>query len=496
MMTPTVVNSMPSSLPSTSTRLNDLPTDTRLPQLPIILDEAIMREKLQHHMFASDSEQTQFSVRQCEILQVRYKPGSSCMVSYRLDIVNTSTGESSEQILCGRAVPEGRSQSKREKAEAHALVQPRFGKPLLHLPDIEMILWSFPNDRKMRTLPAVIAKAQQAPEFLPNWLTAHRGPEWHVVGTTSNVVHYVGEHTCTVRTSIDLVNTAQRTHQTMIIFGKTYYDEEGAETERVMRHLWDSASRRNGRLGLAQPLWHDMQRKTLWQLGIQGSTLEAYAIENSESISLFTEAARAIAIFHATPLPSLRSVTIPNLIDTLGAVGSMLMQCRPSCRPVLAPLLARLTAQGKMVPASPTATLHGDLHLKNLFLTDGKIALIDLDNVCEGPPAWDIGSFVAGLLAGALARHVSHDRMASHIQAFLCDYNQSAPWRLDVPTVVWCTAVALVLERSHRCITRLKPGHRGQLDALISLADQLSKSLSWDPLANRMTGVHERSARS
>ncbi len=487
MMDHAVINNTFSPSRPKNTVLNNLPTDARLSQLPVILDVEVMREKLQDRMFASDSEQTQFVVQRCEILQIRYKPASSCMVSYLLSIEDLANGEQGEQILCGRAFPAGISQTQWEKASVRMLVQPRFGTPLIHLPEIEMVLWSFPNDRKIHTLPAAIAAAHRTPEFLPNWLASHRGPAWRVVSTRSNVVHYVGEHTCTVRMSVDLLHTSQHTPQTMTIFGKTYYDDEGAQTDRVMRQLWESESRRSGRLGIAQPLWYDAGRKTLWQLGIQGSTLETCALENLESISLFTEAAHAIATFHATPLLHLRPITIPNLIGKLGAVGSMLMQCRPSCRPVLVSLLTRLTAQSKMIPASPTATLHGDLHLKNLFLTDGKIALIDLDNVCEGPPGWDSGSFVAGLLTGAVTKRASLSQLTNHLQTFLTHYNQSARWKVDQHTLAWFTAVALVVERSYRCVTRLKDGRLEMIDALLDLADRISKTRSLHVLDSMTT---------
>jgi hypothetical protein len=490
------MNNSTSTQPDTRKRLDDIPTDPRLPQLPIILDVEVMREKLQDRMFASDRTRTQFAVRQCEIMQIRYKPASSCMVSYRLEIENTSTGERGEHIVCGRAFPEGRSQSRRERAEAHALVQPRFGKPLIHLPEIEMVLWSFPNDRKMHTLPAMIQLAHSTPERLSQWFLAQLGTEWQVLNTHSRVVHYVGEHTCTVQTTLEALHRPENSHRIMTIFGKTYYDEEGAQTDRIMRQLWNSRSRRSGQLHMAQPLWYDARLKTLWQLGIQGTTLESCAIEAEESVPRFTGAAHAISTFHGTRLSDIRSITIPHLIEKLGTVGSMLMQCQPSCQPILLPLLARLTAQAKMIPASRTATLHGDLHLKNLFLTDGKIALIDLDNVCEGPPGWDIGSFIAGLLTTVLAKGSSLSQMTSRLQTFLDHYNQSVTWKVDQPTVVWFTAVALVIERSHRCITRLKAEQRGQVDKLVHLADQLSESLSWEPLTNGIAEIHERSAHS
>ncbi|MBH0204104.1 MAG: phosphotransferase [Nitrospira sp.] len=476
---------------------DDLPMDARLPQLPTILNVEAMREQLQGCMFASRNDRTQWVVRQCEIIQVRYKPTSSCMVSYRLDIENLSTGTRGEQIVCGRAFPEGCSQSQWEKAGARALVQPRFGKPLIHLPDIEMVLWSFPNDRKMHTLPATIQLAPDTPGRLSQWFLTLLGTEWHVVNTQSRVVHYVGEHTCTVQTTLDAVHRLEHSNRIMTIYGKTYYDDEGAQTDRIMRQLWNSQSRESGQLCMAQPLRYDARLKTLWQLGIPGTTLEHCATENPERLSfLIQEAAQTVAALHTTPLSKIRSLTVADLVINLEVVGSRLNRFRPSCRPILVPLLSRLTAQANMIQAHATATLHGDLHLKNLFLTHGKIAVIDLDNVCEGPPGWDIGSFIAGLLAGALAKRSSLSQIACHLQVFLDQYNQSVVWKVDQPTVAWFTAVALVVERSHRCITRLKDNQRGQVEALLALADKISETLSLEPLADGWIDTHERSKES
>jgi hypothetical protein len=494
MMDHAVINNMFSSALPKSTRLTDLPADARLPQLPIILDVEVMRDKFQDYLFASVNDRTQFVVRQCKIIQIRYKPAASCMVSYRLDIEDTSTGERGEHIVCGRAFPAGCSQSQWEKAATHDRAQPRFGKPLIHLPEIEMVLWGFPNDRKMHTLPAAIGIAPSLPSFLTDWLAAHQGPEWHVVGTTSKVVHYVGEHTCTVRTSVELLNTTQQTRQTMSIFGKTYYDDEGAQTDRVMQQLWNSESRRSGQLSMAQPLWYDARLKTLWQLGIPGTTLEHSASGSPESTPfLIAEAAQAVAALHTTPLSKIRSLTVTDLLINLETVGSMLSRVRPSCRPILVPLLSRLMAQATMIQADATATLHGDLHLKNLFLTNGKIALIDLDNVCEGLPGWDIGSFTAGLLTGTLAKRSSLSQVGSHLDTFLYHYNQSVAWKVDQPAVAWFTAVALVVERAHRCIARLKDDRRGQVEALLNLADQISEALSLESLADGLAETDDRS---
>lgn len=469
-----------SRTPTLASRSNIL-VDAHIPQLSMILDPEAMRQTLWTGMFESAKGRDRFVIRNCEIIQVRYKPASSCMVSYRLDIENVTTRERGEQILCGRALPKGRSQPQWEKAATRALVQPRFGKPLVHLSDLEMVLWSFPNDRKMMTLPGAIDATQSTSAIPPSWLLSHLGTGWQIANTGSRVMHYVGEHTCTVQTAFDLVHPFQDTRQTLTVFGKTYYNEEGAQTELVMRQLWNSAARRSGQLSMAQPLWYDARLKTLWQVGIHGNTLEHHAIDAPASVSLLTKAARAVATLHTSSVSGLRLMTVADLLATLDKVASMLLRSKPSCQPILSPLVDRLITQANTISAAPTVTLHGDLHLKNLFLTADTIALIDLDNVCQGHPGQDIGSFIAGLLTGALAKHVPLSQIARPIQAILDHYNQCTPWTLDQPTLAWFTSMALVIERSFRSITRLKDRQACMLDTLLHLADEISRTQSWTP---------------
>jgi len=492
MMNDTVFTTMDTPRRSRQATQDDIPRDAHLPQLSLILNADAMRDPIWNAMFESAKDRQRFLIRHCDIIQVRYKPGSSCMISYCLDIKNVETGEHGEQILCGRAFPKDRSQSQWEKAATRALVQPRFGKPLLHLPEIEMVLWAFPNDRKMHTLPAAMAAIHSTSAMPPSWLLSHVGPGWHLTNTTSQLIHYVGEHTCTLQTSLTLAHPSQTIQQALTLFGKTYYNEEGAQTDHVMRQLWESEARRRGQLSIAQPLRYDTRLRTLWQLGITGTTVEDHAIETAACLPLLTKAAHAVAMFHSTPVSNIPSITVVELLSKLNAVTATLMQCRPSCRPLLLPLRDLLTAQANRISVGPTATLHGDLHLKNLFLAHDTIALIDLDNVRQGHPGQDIGSFLAGLLAGALAKQVLFPQLAGPLRTFLDHYQQHSPWKLDDPTLAWFTAMALVTERASRCVTRLKVNHRGMMELLLILAYHVSKTGTVSSACDELAAPIER----
>lgn len=355
-----------------------------------------------------------------------------------------------------------------------------------------MVLWSFPNDRKMHTLPAAMDMFQSTVAIPPSWLVSHVGPGWQVSETRSRLMHYVGEHTCTVQTSITLTHPSHDATDTLTLFGKTYYNEEGAQTDHVMRQLWDSEARRSGQLKIAQPLWYDRRLKTLWQMGIPGTTLETHVLEPTSCLPLLRQAAQMVARLHTTPVSNIPSITLSELLSKLDTVTSTLVQCRPSCRPLLLPLRDRLMEQANTISVGPIATLHGDLHLKNLFLTQDAIALIDLDNVCQGHPGQDIGSFIAGLLTGAVAKHVPFSQLAGSLQAFLDQYSQCIPWKLDDPTMAWFTAMALLTERSSRCVTRLKNDQRGMMELLLILAYHISKSRTLSSSFDELAAPTER----
>ncbi len=476
MMNHAVINETSSSRHSETLLGYEIPTEALLPQLAVVLDQAAMKGRLQEQIYESVPERERFIIRSCEIARVRYKPESSCMVTYRLEIEDTTTKETREQVLCGRAYPKGLSLSQWEKGRMRPLVQPQFGQPLLYLPDLEMVLWSFPNDRKMTTLPAAIESARFTSVILPELIVSHLGEGWQILGTTSQVVHYVGEHTCTVKMSIDLAHPFKNGLQTLILFGKTYYNEEGAETDRVMRQLWDSESRRSGQLEMAKPLEYDTQAKTLWQLAVSGITLETCDIDRPEFLPFLREAAGAIGALHQTPVSGARSVTAADMISNLKTVTSILVRYRPTCSQALHPLVNRLLAQADMIPAHPSATVHGDLHLKNFLVDAARVTLIDLDNVCTGSPYLDLGSLIAGLHTYCILHEKSEETVPRLVESFLRAYETHVPWPVRRDLVDWHTAVALITERAYRCVTRLKEGRPAMIEELITLAGRLSQA--------------------
>jgi len=473
MISHTAIDGASSSQFSETLSVHEIPTDALLPQLAVIMDPESMKARLQDQLFDSPQERDRFRIRHCEITRARLKPGSSCMVSYRLEIEDRTTRETGEQILCGRACAEGQSRSQWEKAQARSLVQPRFGRALIYLPELEMILWGFPNDRRMDTLPTLVDSDSFMSVILPKLLASHLGNEWKVIGANRTLVHYIGEHRCMVRIEATVGHQGDDRQQNVTLFQKTYHDNKGEETSRVMHQLWQSEARRSGQLVIAQLVSYDSSLKTLWQLGFKGTSLGSWDIDSPEFLPFLEEAACQLAALHNTSITCTRSRTLADLVANLTPVMPALIRCRPSCAPVLDPLVTRLSAQADRMPEEPRVTLHGDLHLGNVFVNDGHVALIDLDSVRTGSPLVDLGSLIAGLHYLGIQRRRSAEGCHRLVEPFLRTYQANVSWAVHPQMLSWYVAAPL-LTRAYRCVRKLKPGRMDLIDDLVTRAQQIT----------------------
>jgi Ser/Thr protein kinase RdoA (MazF antagonist) len=123
----------------------------------------------------------------------------------------------------------------------------------------------------------------------------------------------------------------------------------------------------------------------------------------------------------------------------------------------------------RQLPAGEDVCLHGDVNFRNALLQDGRIALIDLDQVAAGPAAAELGSVLASLRYGAVVGLIPPWAAAELSAAFLGGYAEVR--RLpDENALQAYTAAALLGERSLRVVTRVRPEGLRRLPELLDEA--------------------------
>jgi hypothetical protein len=445
--------------------IHQFPRDEALPQMTTLMNVAAMREIFQRRLFVAPNAQ----VAACEIDRIKHKAGANCMVSYRLSLFDQATQLRDEQILCARIYQAGESLARFHKAQLQPIAATQLAPPLLHVPELEMVVWTFPNDRKLDGLPKIVDRDFLQHALFPDAVAKHFGRSWSVADLACKLVHYVPEHTCTVRVDMNLHHNAP-----MALFGKTYYNNnEGEQAFQNMHRLWKSQARASGELNMAQPFCYHPETKSLWQFGLSGKTLMEYDVRSADFLALLPRAAANVAALHQTPIANLRRVGRSDLRGKLEEM-KILLSKHQHC---VEALMARLIAYSKNFADPPMATLHGHLHLKNFFVGEGKVALIDMDNLCQGAPLQDIGSFIAGLWYRGMLMEIPPADIYKRAEVFTQAYKERTPWHVLQAELDWHTAAALINERAFRCLTRLKAGRLDILDRLLALADKISADL-------------------
>jgi aminoglycoside phosphotransferase (APT) family kinase protein len=408
-------------------------SDHALPRLAQALDTDFMRSR-----FAALLENPSI----CRVDRIRYKPGRSCTLAYRIDIA----------LFTARMYPPAEAARRIAKSIARS-DDPISVTPTLHWPDLGMLIWQFPRDRKLRHIAAITDVHSLRKRVLPAIVQARWGSDARIDELDVQLVHYVPEQGCTVRVRLDL--TTARGARTECLYGKTYAPGAADATWRIWQRLHEAG------VPIAPPIAHDSACDTIWSTSLTGQTLAAQLEHGAVTPETWDAVARAIAQLHRAPAAGFAQPASDATLGRLTAAIHTLTLALPHEAARLQSL-AQLLAATRPVAGGRVPT-HGDLHPKNILMAGSRAGLIDLDTVRLGDPLADLGSLCAALIA-------RKQSLPSAVRALISAYRSHAA--APPLAVAWHTAYALATERAYRAVSRMKPGRIDTAGALIALSEQ------------------------
>lgn len=439
--------------------LRETISDEHLPQMGALVDAARMRE-----VFADEVERRskgRLRIDNCAVAGAKYRPGRNCLVTYRLEVVEESTGARDARTMVGLGCGAGESRAlylaEAERREGTTWI----GDAVIHLPQLETVVWIFPHDRKLGGLPALVSGT----------IT---GPYWGMIRGEVSVIRYVAERSCTVRVSCRPAGAGEDRER--VFFAKTYCEGESEGAWRRQLMVWESAARKSNELLIAQPL--ACESETIWQAGLEGRAL---AEEGGAELGERLEAAgAAVAALHGSEIGPLPEVDMDEIARRMMGTGDLIARVRAEREVEVRRVVEGLLESAPQSGEGRRATLHGDLHAGNMLSISsgvgmtGRVALLDLDNLSRGDPHQDLGSFCAALYERALrggGRIEQCEEVAGRLaDRFIDGYSAGSDGELSRERLEWWTAAALIYERAWRLMTKMKPVRMEMLDDLIALA--------------------------
>jgi aminoglycoside phosphotransferase (APT) family kinase protein len=366
--------------------------DRAIPGLALLLDPDAFATRLRTALPEAE-------VLTAKARYVRYKPGTSCLVAYRLDVGGAETDVYAKAVRSDDLV-------KLQKARYRLKVRGPLGPPGIILDDLAVVVYAFPNDQDLPTL-ARLADDERRRRMLAKALPDH----CDLWDSTLHCLRYKPERRYVAQM---LTRTGERA------LLKVY-------TEQDYRRAIQSPKRfvSRGPLRTALRLGRSHRRHMLILEWLPGRSLMEAMRHPSLETSVVPTVGAALAELHAQDPKALEQVTREHEAVSLLSVAVSVGAVCPHLASRTHDLALQLAAA--LLKAPPVCCpIHGDFSADQVLLTDGTVTILDLDTAVRGDPTVDLGSFAAQMHSDALRGDLPGGRVETWTQMLLEGYCAAA----------------------------------------------------------------------
>ena len=441
--------------------------DPVFPGLGVASDPDIMREIFQEHLRPLNDKA--YQVRDCRLSRIRYRRGDRCVLQYTLRLAEADTGSERIQWVTGVMYSGDKTRRKWEKLRISypkdiSEIISTF-EPFSFIPDLRMLVQVFPYDRRLPTLPLLIA--EPLPELeLP--LLARFGPgNWRTEVWNVEPVRYRAGLGAALRLTVQGQDDATGRRVERRFYAKVYRDEgQGQQTHQVLRELWKQAGANGEGFTVARPLAYLSGLRTLLQEEAPGRPLEEILLGEGETTGAVRRVARALAAFNQGDAPpTTRPHLLADQVAVLQRARRLLGWACPHLRVEVESIVEGVLAGLQEVPLRLT---HRDLKPDHIFLDGERTIFIDLDSLAKADPVLDPAHLLARLAAMPALFPVPPERARAAAWEFAEEYFSHVPstWQERLPFHYAGT----LLEVAHGFFRRQAPDWPERIETLLEEA--------------------------
>ena len=408
--------------------------DPSFPQLQVAGDPESMRVLFQEHLRPLNNKA--YQVRDCRLSRIRYRRGERCVLQYTLRLAEADTGSERIQWVTGVMYADDKTRRKWEKLRVSypkdiSEIISTF-EPFSFIPDLGMLVQVFPYDRRLPTLPLLIA--EPLPELESPLLARFGSGNWRTEVWNVEPVRYRAGLGAALRLTVQVQDDATGRRMERRFYAKVYRDEgQGQQTHQVLRALQKHARTNGEGFTVARPLAYLSSLRTLLQEEAPGTPLDEILLGDGDTTAEVRRVARALAAFNQGDAPATtRRYLLADHAAYLERAARVLRRGCPHLRLEVESILEGVLAGLQEVPLRPT---HRHLSPDHIFVDGERTIFIDLDSLARADPVLDPAYLLARLGAMPALFPVPRHRARAAAGEFAEEYFARVPaaWHERLP---------------------------------------------------------------
>jgi thiamine kinase-like enzyme len=296
----------------------------------------------------------------------------------------------------------------------------RRGYPVI-FDETQHVFWFYPVDPLLRTLPEA-SDAARLRRLFRNVKQEVLDRPARVSDVHVDLVRYLPENNAILR--YELVTQPASAGKT--VYGKVHRSNRVAETNRVMEHLWRLSRRSEGMLNIPKPLGFYPELGLFLQDAVPGRALGGDRTDPSFMKGAIA-AADAIAIIHASDVPTENEITIEQSVNRLDELMDQFALVHPQAHFLLRELAVHVRSRLSKTRPEEHVPSHGDYKHDQLLHEDGHFTLIDFDFFGRAETSHDLAEFCSHLTPAKVPSWEYSIASEEARKAFLDRYRELRP---------------------------------------------------------------------
>jgi aminoglycoside phosphotransferase (APT) family kinase protein len=429
-------------------------------------DVESLRERLARYIWRED--EIPCPITEVRVHQHKYsRRGTTALYDVVFD---TSGDRAVEQLYIGYQLQPDALDAGYAAAVSEATRPPALGRTVVRIPEANLLLVAFPNDMRMH-----VADEKELRACLGRvaMVLANRGQRrrhvWQVKDASFSVLRYAAGQRLTLG-CCGSFETDQGVEHPFSFIAKQFKKPDDARTLYRSLVALDEHFADAGGVRLPRPVALDDESGLVLMEQLPGKDL-LQALAEVDLGETMWDVGQMLATFHQAPRLSCRTISVQQKIDDIRDLARKVEKFFPSALPHLRACLASMLSV-RWTDDAPDVLLHGAFRPKHVFVHGGRLALIDVDGICVGHPAHDIGHFLSALYYHEAQGLLSAAERSVAVSRFLHGYVARAPWRLQPVAVLWCTAAQLVNKQARKYVVHNHGDAQERVDHVLSLAEK------------------------